>query len=92
MSIRTGKYKHKTKNLILSQAVFTLHAEKQQTYQVNERVVLQRHWIYWLQHISRLDVARVFAIFTEKEEGLKDNLDRTLQRFRGLCEKVQVIP
>lgn len=41
---------------------------------------------------QQANVARVFAIFTEKEEGLKDNLDRTLQRFRGLCEKVQVIP
>lgn len=48
--------------------------------------------MYWLQHISRLDVAKVFVIFTEKEEGLKDNLDGTLQRFRGLCEKVQVMP
>lgn len=37
-----------------------------------------------IQCIIRLDVVKVFAIFTEKEtvkEGLKDNLDVTLQRF-----------
>jgi len=46
--------------------------------------VLQIPWKYWLQSISRLSVVKVFSIFTEKEtvkEGLKDNLDVTLQRF-----------
>lgn len=38
----------------------------------------------WLQCISRLDIVKVFVVFTEKEpvkEGLKDNLDVTLKRF-----------
>lgn len=82
MFIRTSKQKHKTKNWILS-PVFTLKAEKQQTYQVNERVVLQRHWTYWTQHISRLDVANVFAVFTEKG-GTEGQSWCNFAKFRSL--------
>lgn len=37
--------------------------------------------------LTHQHIATILAIFTEKQEGLKDNLDITLQRFRGLRKK-----
>lgn len=45
----------------------------------------------WLQCISRLDIVKVFVVFTEKEpvkEGLKDNLDVTLQDLQRTLENM----
>lgn len=43
--------------------------------------------MYWLQHISRLDVAKVFAIFTKRRDGrtILMELRKGLEDFVKKC-------